>query len=163
MKPHKVFLGLGSNLGNREENLRNAIIRIRDIIGAITQESGIYETVAWGLTDQNAFLNQVIAIETSYSPIAVLHLILRIEREMGRIREVKWGARIIDIDILYYDDEMILTENLSIPHPFIQERKFVLVPLCEISPENIHPILKQTNHQLLLACQDSGEVNKVIN
>jgi 2-amino-4-hydroxy-6-hydroxymethyldihydropteridine diphosphokinase len=158
LKPHKVFLGLGSNLGNREENLRIARSNIAEIAGVIASQSSIYETAAWGNTEQNAFLNQVIEIETTFSPFAVLHQILKIEKDMGRVREIKWGARIIDIDILYYENDIVSTEKLAIPHPFIQERTFVLMPLCEIAADFIHPKLKLTNAQLLKNCEDTGEI-----
>ena len=145
MKHAKVFLGLGSNLGNRAKNLLMAQKLIEEKIGKTLSKSSIYETAAWGITEQNAFLNQVLEIETIFSPSAVLHLVLKIEKDMGRIREIKWGERSIDIDVLYYNNEIISTENLAVPHPFIQERKFVLVPLCEIAPAFIHPKLKQSN------------------
>jgi 2-amino-4-hydroxy-6-hydroxymethyldihydropteridine diphosphokinase len=158
LKHNKVFLGLGSNLGNREENLLKAQKLIDKKVGKVHSKSSIYETAAWGITEQNAFLNQVLEIETVFSPDAVLHLLLKIEKNMGRIREIKWGERSIDIDVLYYNNEIISTENLVVPHPFIQERKFVLVPLCEIAPVFIHPRLKQSNLELLEKCQDSGEI-----
>ena len=158
MKHNKVFLGLGSNLGNRAENLLMAQELIEEKVGKILSKSSIYETAAWGITEQNAFLNQVLEIETIFSPNAVLHLVLKIETDMGRIREIKWGERSIDIDVLYYNNEIISTENLTVPHPFIQERKFVLVPLCEIAAAFIHPKLKKSNLELLKNCQDSGEI-----
>jgi 2-amino-4-hydroxy-6-hydroxymethyldihydropteridine diphosphokinase len=159
VKRSKVYLGLGSNMGNREENLQIAQHIIEEKFGTIISLSSIYETAAWGLTEQNAFLNQVICIETKYLPIAVLQIVLEIEKSMGRIREQKWGARIIDIDILYYANKIITLPDLSIPHPFIQERRFVLVPLCEVAGEFIHPKFKQTNLELLKKCQDLGEIN----
>lgn len=158
MKPNKVFLGLGSNLGNREENLLMAQKLIEEKVGKVRSKSSIYETAAWGITEQNAFLNQVLEIETVFSPSAVLHLLLKIEKDMGRIREIKWGERSIDIDVLYFNNVILSTENLVVPHPFIPERKFVLVPLCEIAPVFIHPKLKQSNLELLEKCQDSGEI-----
>lgn len=160
MKNSKIFLGLGSNLGNREENLSTAQKLIEEKVGKIRSKSSVYETAAWGITEQNAFLNQVIEVETHFSPSAVLHLVLKIEKDMGRIREIKWGERSIDIDILYYNNEVISTENLVVPHPFIQERKFVLVPLCEIAPAFVHPKLNQANLELLEKCQDSGEIKQ---
>ena len=159
MKSKKIYLGLGSNLGNREENLQTAQLFITEKFGTIISLSSVYETAAWGLTKQNAFLNQVICIETKFSPIQVLLIILEIEKSMGRIREQKWGARVIDIDILYYANKIVLLPDLEIPHPFIQERRFVLVPLCEIDGEFVHPKFKQTNDELLRKCQDSGEIN----
>ena len=161
MKLNKVFLGLGSNLGNREENLLMAQRLIEEKVGKIRSKSSIYETAAWGITEQNTFLNQVLEIETIFSPNAVLHLVLKIEKGMGRIRKIKWGERSIDIDVLYYNNEIISTENLAVPHPFIQERKFVLVPLCEIAPAFIHPKIKQSNLELFENCQDSGEITIV--
>lgn len=145
-------------MGNREENLYIAQNYINEELGRIVSESSIYETAAWGITEQNAFLNQVIKIETSFSAKKVLKLILAIEIKMGRVREIKWGERSIDIDILYYNDQIVSTENLEIPHPFIQERKFVLVPLCEIASTFVHPKLKTSNQELLKNCQDSGEL-----
>lgn len=159
MKINKTYLGLGSNLGNREENLQTAQRFIAEKFGTIISLSSIYETAAWGLTEQNAFLNQVLCVETKFPPIEVLQIILEIEKLMGRIREHKWGARIIDIDILYYANKIVSLPNLAIPHPFIQERRFVLVPLCEIAGEFIHPKFKQTNLKLLEKCRDSGEIN----
>lgn len=159
MKSKKIYLGLGSNLGNREENLQTAQLFITEKFGTIISLSSVYETAAWGFTEQNAFLNQVICIETKFSPIQVLLIILEIEKSMGRIREQKWGTRIIDIDILYYANKIVLLPDLEIPHPFIQERRFVLVPLCEIDGEFVHPKFKQTNDELLRKCQDSGEIN----
>ena len=158
MKINKVYLGLGSNIGNREENLQTAQRFITEKFGTIISSSSIYETTAWGLTEQNAFLNQVICIETKFLPIVVLRIVLDTEKVMGRIREQKWGARVIDIDVLYHANEVITTENLIIPHPLIQERKFVLVPLCEIAGQFIHPKLQKTNLQLLEICQDLGEI-----
>jgi 2-amino-4-hydroxy-6-hydroxymethyldihydropteridine diphosphokinase len=158
LKHAKVFLSLGSNLGNRTENLLMAQKLIEEKIGKIRSKSSIYETAAWGITEQTAFLNQVLEIETIFSPIAVLHLVLKIEKNMGRIRKIKWGERSIDIDVLYYNNEIIATENLIVPHPFLQERKFVLVPLCEIAPAFIHPKLKQSNLELFEKCKDSGDI-----
>ena len=158
MKINKIYLGLGSNIGNREENLQTAQRFITEKFGTIISSSSMYETTAWGLTEQNAFLNQVICIETKFLPIVVLQIVLDIEKKMGRIREQKWGARVIDIDVLYHANEIIVTKNLTVPHPFIQERKFVLVPLCEIAGQFIHPKLQKTNLQLLEICQDLGEI-----
>lgn len=151
-------MGLGSNFGNREESLLIAQRYINEWVGKITSKSSIYETAAWGITEQNAFLNQVVEIETSFSAKKILKLILEIEIKMGRVREIKWGERSIDIDILYYNDDIISTENLEIPHPFIQERRFVLVPLCEIASNFVHPKLIMSNQDLLKNCQDLGEV-----
>lgn len=160
MKINQVYLGLGSNLGNRQENLDVACQRISESIGVIAAKSSIYETAAWGLTEQNDFLNQVICVSTDYEASEILAMILAAEQFMGRIREVKWGARIIDIDILYYNDAIIKLDNLTVPHPFIQVRRFVLAPLAEVAPDFVHPILQQTNAALLANCADTSEVIK---
>ena len=160
MKINRVYLGLGSNLGNRQENLNLACARISEIIGTIVAQSSIYETAAWGLKEQNDFLNLVICIKTEYEAPEVLTKVLAVEQSMGRIREVKWGARTIDIDILYYNDEIIKLNYLTVPHPFIQERRFVLTPLAEVAPDFVHPQLKQTNATLLADCTDTSEVIK---
>jgi 2-amino-4-hydroxy-6-hydroxymethyldihydropteridine diphosphokinase len=160
VKINQVYLGLGSNLGNRQENLDLACQRISENIGTIVSQSSIYETAAWGLKEQDDFLNQVICVTTGYEAPEVLAKILAVEQSMGRIREVKWGARIIDIDILYYNDAIIKLDNLTIPHPFIQDRRFVLTPLAEVAPDFIHPVLQQTNTTLLANCADTSEVIK---
>lgn len=160
MKSNQVYLGLGSNLGKRQENLALARQLIAVQIGDIVAQSSIYETAAWGLTDQNDFLNQVICINTEYEAPEVLAKVLAVELSMGRVREIKWGARLIDIDILYYNDAIITLDNLIVPHPFIQERRFVLAPLAEIAPDFVHPQLKQTNASLLAHCADTSEVIK---
>lgn len=157
------YLLLGTNLGNREKNLSSAIVEIRKYLGEILQKSSIYESEAWGFRDQPSFLNQVIRIKTSLSPEELLAGIAGIEEDMGRIRYEKWKERLIDIDILYYEDEIINQDQLVIPHPEIQNRNFTLVPLCEISGSGIHPVLKKTNLELLQASKDPLKVNKVVN
>ncbi len=151
---------MGTNLGERDNQLAIARTLIEQKVGKISATSRIFETSAWGIIEQNSFLNQVIQVDTVFSPLATLHLILQIEKEMGRIRRQKWGERVIDIDILYYNNEIIRTERLEIPHPFIQDRKFVLVPLCEIAAEKIHPIWKLSNRELLEKCQDTGKIDE---
>lgn len=160
MKINQVFFGLGSNLGNRLENLDLARKCITEIIGDITAQSAIYETAAWGLKEQNDFLNQVVCVTTNLSALDVLKAVLRVEQSMGRKREVKWGTRTIDIDILYYNDEIINLPELVVPHPFIQERRFVLVPLAEIAGAVVHPKLHLTNNELLKYCADTSNVIK---
>ncbi len=152
------YLLLGSNLGDREELLNTAREQIEKWIGTIVKTSLIYETEAWGIEDQPEFLNQALEIETELKPIEVLDKIGIIEKEMGRRRYQKWGTRIIDIDILYFDDEVIETEELIIPHPENPNRKFVLVPMVEIAPDLVHPTLSLSQEELLDRCKDPLEV-----
>lgn len=154
-----LYLLLGTNLGERKLNLEKAIFEIGRKVGSVIKKSGVYETAAWGIMDQPNFLNQVLQIETQFSPQIVLKKILEIEKKMGRIREQKWGARLIDIDILYFGNEIVESENLKIPHPFIQERRFTLMPLVEISPDFIHPIFKENNKTILANCTDQCKVS----
>lgn len=146
---------LGGNLGNRKENLSQAKIHIEKIIGSIIKESSIYETKAWGVENQPNFLNQVILVETRLSPQNVLIENLQIEKVLGRVRHQKWHERIIDIDILYAENLIINDDNLKIPHPFIQDRKFTLIPLVEISADFIHPIFQKTQRLLNNECVDN--------
>lgn len=157
----KAYLLLGSNLGNREQYLSNAIDAINKNVGSIYLKSSIYETEAWGKTDQPGFLNLAIAIETRLTPIQLLESVLSIEAELGRVRHEKWGARMIDIDIIFYEDQIVNDENiLIIPHPEMQNRKFVLEPLAEIAPNFIHPIFKRSILQMLKTLCDPLAVEK---
>lgn len=157
-----VFLGLGSNLGSREENLRNAEIKIEEKIGKITGASSIYETEPWGFQSEDSFLNKVLKVETKLSPSGLLGRILMIESLLGRIRgKERYSSRLIDIDILLYNDLIVNEESLKIPHPLFQERKFVLVPICELVPEMIHPVFKKTFAELLELCKDKSAVKKI--
>ena len=153
-----IFLLLGSNLGNKLFYLKQACIAIDEEIGKVLQSSKIYETDAWGIEDQPSFLNQVIEVSSSLTPHQILEKINTLERTIGRIRHGKWGSRVIDIDILYDGSESIQSKDLTIPHPQIQNRRFTLVPLCELDPNFIHPILKRSNQDLLDTCKDSLEV-----
>ncbi len=154
----ELFIILGTNIGVRFQNLEIARKEIENSIGEITKLSGIYETAAWGITEQPNFLNQVLQISTDLKPNKILQIILKIEENMGRKREEKWGARLIDIDILYFGNKIIDNKALIIPHPFLQERRFTLVPLIEIAPVFIHPILQKTNLELLENCGDDSKV-----
>lgn len=157
----KAYLLLGSNLGNREQYLSNAIDAINKNTGSICLKSSIYETEAWGKTDQPGFLNLAIAIETRLTPIQLLESVLHIEADLGRVRHEKWGARMIDIDIIFYEDQIVNDENiLIIPHPEMQNRKFVLEPLAEIAPNFIHPIFKRSILQMLKTLCDPLAVEK---
>jgi 2-amino-4-hydroxy-6-hydroxymethyldihydropteridine diphosphokinase len=155
---HNVFLLLGSNLGDSLNNFQITIEKIEDLIGTVTKKSSVYKTAPWGVTDQPDFLNQVISIETALNPETILDLIHLIERQLGRIRSHKWEARLIDIDILLYDQKMINTTHLIIPHPRIAVRRFVLEPLNEIASDVVHPVLQKKINQLLDDCKDTSSV-----
>ncbi len=155
-----VYLLLGSNMGDSEQMLTVATIMIKKNIGKLITASSIYRTAAWGNEDQPDFLNQIIIISSSLSSITVLNEIFAIEKEMGRVRTIKNAARVIDIDILFFNDEIISTENLTVPHSQIQNRKFVLVPLVEMAPNLQHPVLKKSSLELLNICSDKLIVQK---
>jgi 2-amino-4-hydroxy-6-hydroxymethyldihydropteridine diphosphokinase len=143
-KLQTLFLSLGSNLGNREENLNQAIQLIRQNISTNLSISNIYETEPWGNLNQAGFLNLILKIEnSSLLPHEVLEKIQKIEIELGRVRVEKWGERCIDIDIIYFNDLVLDDTQLVIPHPFVQERKFVLVPLADVAPDWVHPVLQK--------------------
>ena len=156
-----VYLLLGSNLGDRREKLSEACELISNVAGEIICYSEIYETEAWGQTSQPAFLNQVIEINSELSPWQLLNTLQTIEDKLGRIRREKWAERIIDIDILYYQDLIVSDENLRIPHPEIASRKFTLVPLNDVAKDFINPVLKKSNAQLLVECKDELIVSTV--
>jgi len=156
---NEVYLQLGSNIGDRLDNLDQSIKIITERIGNVLEKSSVYESTPWGVENQRNFLNQVIFLKSNFDPYTILDLVLQIEKDMGRIRIEKWGERIIDIDILFIDDLIIESENLCIPHEFIAKRKFVLQPMCEIAPGFIHPKLNKTISQLLEECIDEEKVN----
>jgi 2-amino-4-hydroxy-6-hydroxymethyldihydropteridine diphosphokinase len=149
-----IFILLGSNLGDRKSNLSNAIANIQNSIGETVKTSSIYETAAWGKTNQPSFYNQVIQLKTNLPPTELLIKAHSIEEKMGRIRKVKWGERLIDIDLLYYNDQVIISSELQVPHSGIPYRRFTLIPLVEIAPDFIHPALMKSNSILLEECQD---------
>jgi 2-amino-4-hydroxy-6-hydroxymethyldihydropteridine diphosphokinase len=162
VKIKQIFLGIGSNLGNRQENLNIALRRVREKVGNVLISSSVYETEPWGFDTDNQFLNMVVKAETEIGPSALLEVLLGIEKSMGRTRDSEqYSSRIIDIDILFYDDLVVNTENLQIPHPNICERKFVLMPMAEIAPEFIHPELNRAVSYLLETCTDNRLVNKL--
>jgi 2-amino-4-hydroxy-6-hydroxymethyldihydropteridine diphosphokinase len=155
----KAVLLLGSNMGNRLLHLEHAVSRIAEEAGSIELCSGFYETEPWGNKLLNSFVNQVIQIETLYDPHLLMKILLDIEKAMGRVRNQKWEERAIDIDILYYDREIINDDKLQIPHPRLQERRFTLVPLVEILPEFEHPVLNKSSIELLEETSDTLDVN----
>lgn len=155
---NKVFFITGGNIGNRKKNIETAATLIETNIGRIIQSSKIYETDAWGITDQQTFYNQVLIVESKFSAQEVIQKILKIEEEMGRVRTIKNAARIIDIDILFFNDETVNEQNLIIPHQEIANRRFVLIPLNELVPEMVHPILKKSIRELLSLCKDPLKV-----
>lgn len=158
MAKNQVFISLGTNLGDRRQNLINAVHAIELTLGEIIKQSSLYETKPWGKSNQPDFLNQVVQIQVDKTPQECLNKLSSIERQMGRKRNEKWGARIIDLDLLYVNDQLINTEKLILPHPGIPNRRFVLVPMTEIAPEFIHPYLQKNQKQLLEECTDTLDV-----
>lgn len=155
---NKVFLLIGGNMGNRLQNLHQAIKLLSAACGPVVQQSAVYETAAWGKTDQAAFLNQALLLTTSLSARELIITILSVEEQMGRQRLEKFGPRLIDIDMIFYNDDVIDEPNLTIPHPELQNRRFVLAPLNEIAPSFVHPVLNKTVAELLKECKDELEV-----
>ena len=157
-----AYLILGGNKGDKIKNLQLAIKHLETRAGAVLKKSDIYVTSAWGNPDQPDFVNQVVCLETTLSAHELLNQLLKIEEELGRIRDhQKWMERTMDIDILFFNDDVIETDVLKIPHPFIQERKFVLIPMAELAPKLMHPLLNKTIEMLLFECKDEFEVNKL--
>jgi 2-amino-4-hydroxy-6-hydroxymethyldihydropteridine diphosphokinase len=139
-----VYLLLGSNLGNSKEILEKAVELLAQKVGVITKQSKDYETAPWGVTDQPDFLNLALEIHTKLQPLEVLEQTQFIENQLGRVRKEKWGARLIDIDILFYGNEIIDEPHLKVPHPFLHERDFALTPLAEIASDFVHPVFEKT-------------------
>lgn len=153
-----VYISLGSNIGNRLKNLQSAIKLLKKGGFNIIKISSVYETSAWGITDQPKFLNLVLKGKTKLPPAELLGEIKRIEKEIGRKPAKKWGVRIIDIDILFYNKIIIDTPKLKIPHPRLHKRNFVLIPLKELAPRLLHSVLKKTVSQMLKDTDDKGSV-----
>ncbi|AEV97326.1 2-amino-4-hydroxy-6-hydroxymethyldihydropteridine pyrophosphokinase [Niastella koreensis GR20-10] len=158
---NKVFLLIGGNMGDRLQNLHQAIALLAATCGPVTQQSAVYETAAWGKTDQAAFLNQALLLHTLLTPQELITTILSVEEQLGRRRMEKNGPRVIDIDIIFYNDLVMHEPHLTIPHPQLQNRRFVLIPLIEIAPDLVHPVLHKTLIELLSECRDDLAVNKL--
>jgi 2-amino-4-hydroxy-6-hydroxymethyldihydropteridine diphosphokinase len=157
---NKIYLLLGSNMGDNQKQLSAAITNVTRKIGKVIRKSKLYTTAAWGNSNQPDFLNQVIIVETKLTGLQTMEVILEIEKKMGRVRTTKNAPRIIDIDILFFNKDIIAKKNLDVPHPQIEKRRFVLVPLNELSPAFKHPVSGKTIHQLLNGCTDNLDVKK---
>ena len=166
----EVYLLLGSNRGDRVDFLSKALDLIAEKAGIVLAESAVYETEPWGFEDPTPFLNQVVEISTDLVPEELLEQLLTIEARLGRIRPFDscgcaddggYAGRTIDIDILFYGSKLVFTDHLMVPHPRLHERRFTLVPLSEIAPGFIHPLLKKTVSELLQGCKDQAKVDRV--
>lgn len=155
---HFAWIIQGSNIGDRLRNLDEAARSIEQHIGVVERTGSVYETAPWGNTDQRSFYNRVLMVKTILTPEKLLESLLAIESTMGRSRSEKWEPRIIDLDILFYDELIFSSAELTIPHPHLHERRFTLLPLDELVPELIHPVLKLSVRELLNRCSDKGDV-----
>lgn len=158
---YTAYLLIGGNLGDREKNLQQAAELAEAECGDLIAVSAVYETAAWGLTDQPAFLNQVLVLHTLLEPAELMHRLLQIEQQLGRTRTEKMGPRTIDIDILLIDDLIIQSDNLTVPHPSLPLRRFALVPLAEVAAKRVHPVIRKTISELLTDCPDTLDVRKI--
>lgn len=156
-----AYLLLGANLGDRFAQVSIALQNIERDVGVVVSQSSLYETEAWGGENQPMYLNQVLIVETTMSARALLRAVQKIENQLGRTRKEKWESRLIDIDILFYGDDCINEPDLIVPHPFLDKRKFTLVPLVEIAADLIHPVYNKTVRQLLSELDDPLTVLKV--
>ncbi len=156
-----IYLSTGANLGDRAAQLQQAQTLVGQHIGTVTQASKLYQTTAWGNTEQPDFLNQALEVQTSLSPTEVLGKIQFIENQMGRVRTETWGERTIDIDLLLFGDQEIDTPELQVPHQYLADRNFVLVPLMEIAGEIMHPTIGKTIEDIYFDCADASEVELI--
>jgi 2-amino-4-hydroxy-6-hydroxymethyldihydropteridine diphosphokinase len=150
-----VYLSLGTNVGQRHQNLERAIAGLGEVM-VVTAVSPIYQTPPWGLTDQPDFLNLCLAATTSLTPLDLLHFTQQLEKDLGRVKTARWGPRLIDIDILFYDNRILHSDKLVIPHPEIAQRAFVLIPLADIAPDLVHPQTGQTVAEMITAVDAAG-------
>ena len=158
----KLYVLLGGNLGDKKRIFSEALALLNSRVGALTNQSSIYETEPWGFESSDLFWNQAIEIETNLSPMSVLSQTKKIEQDLGRVRKSnQYDSRLIDIDILFHGDFIHNQKDLVIPHPRLQDRKFALLPLCEIAPDLIHPVFQKTIRQLLIECTDKLNVDKI--
>ena len=168
MASESVFVLLGSNLGDREHLVNQACKMIGERCGKIVAESSLYESEPWGFQSEHWFLNQVVEVQTQLSPDEMMRQLLEIEKELGRDRSTPhegYVSRPMDLDILYFGNQIVDTQLVTAPHPRLHQRRFTLLPLCDIAPDFVHPTMKKTNLQLLDECQDTGIVhiyNKVL-
>lgn len=158
---NKAYLLIGGNMGKREGFLADARVALQNRCGRLTGQSSLYQTAAWGLEAQAPFLNQALVIETLFSASRLLQTALTIEEALGRLRQQRYGPRVIDIDLLLFNEEIIQTSELTVPHPQLPYRRFALAPLAEIAPAAYHPVLKKTVQQLLDECPDHLPVHKI--
>lgn len=156
-----AYLLMGGNVGDTSETFQRASIMIEERCGPISKKSSIYKTAPWGKSDQQDFLNQAIMVHTGLGPVMLMETILLIEQELGRQRLEKYGPRVIDIDILLYDDFVLDNPVLTIPHPALQHRRFALTPLTDIAGDLIHPVLHKSIRQILKECQDDLAVTLI--
>lgn len=162
MAVESVFILIGSNLGERELLVNQACRMMGESCGELVAKSRLYESEPWGFKAEHWFLNQVVEVKTTMQPDELMKTLLLIERELGRDRSVPhdgYVSRPMDLDILYYGEEIVDTEMVKAPHPRLHERRFTLLPLCDVAPDFVHPLLKMTNKQLLELCRDNGKVN----
>ena len=160
----RCFILFGSNMGDKNKIYAQACLLINNRCGRIVAQSSAYESEPWGFEAKEWFLNRLIVVETELEPEAMLHQLLDIEAELGRVRHPETGgytSRTADLDILYYGSRIVLTDNLTIPHPRLHQRRFALLPLCEVAPEFVHPAFNLTQTELLKRCFDFSEVRKI--
>ena len=157
----RIFLLLGANLGLVQDNLEHAILLISQQIGQVVARSSFYKTSPWGNSQQPDFLNVALIVNTQLSALEVLSISQSIEKQLGRVRHEHWGARTMDIDLLFFGNNLIDLPNLQVPHPLLAQRRFVLIPLAEIAPDFVHPVLQLSIQTLLEQCEDKEIVEKL--